>query len=69
MAKVIHTNVGEGLETLAEWMGEGIHTLDEDGELIVSNPPSGYYKVYGIYLRKVGEKFFPVFVYSDTPES
>ncbi len=31
MAKIIHTNVGVGIETLGEWMGEDIHALDEDG--------------------------------------
>ncbi len=68
MAKIIHTNVGVGVETLEEWMGEGIHELDEDGELIVSNPPSTYYKCYGLYMKKIGSKYYPVFVHSDTPE-
>lgn len=68
MAKIIHTNPGVGIETAEEWMGEDMHELDEDGELIVTNPPSGYYKVYGIYMTKIEEKYFPVFVHSDTPE-
>lgn len=68
MAKIIHTNVGTGIENLEEWMGEEIHALDEDGELIVSNPPSTYYKVYGVYMKKIGNSFHPVFVHSDTPE-
>ncbi len=68
MAKITHTNVGEGIETLEEWMHEDTHALDEDGELIVSNPPSTYYKVYGIYMKKIGNKYCPVFVHSDTPE-
>lgn len=68
MAKVIHTNVGTGIEHLEEWMGEGIHSLDEDGEIVVTAPPSGYYKCYGVYMTKVGNKFYPVFVHDDTPE-
>ena len=68
MAKITHTNVGTGIEHLAEWMGDDIHALDEAGELIVTNPPSGFYKCYGVYMTKIGNKFHPVFVHSDTPE-
>ena len=68
MAKIIHTNVGEGIETIEEWIGEEIHELDEPGELVVTYPPSGYYKCYGVYMKKIGSKFYPVFVHEDTPE-
>ena len=68
MVKVVHTNVGTGIETLQEFMGEDMHELSEEGELLVSDPPSGYYKVYGIYMKKIGDRFYPVFVHNDTPE-
>lgn len=42
MAKVRHANVGEGIETLEEWMGENLHEVIDGGEIIPSNPPSGY---------------------------
>lgn len=68
MAKIVHTNVGVGIETLAEWMNESIHALDEDGEIVVSAPPSGSHKIYGIYALKTGEAYHLVMVLEDTPE-
>ena len=62
MSKIVHTNVGEGIETLEEYMSEDMHELTEEGELILSAPPSGYHKIYGIYAKKVGAKYHLVMV-------
>jgi len=68
MAKIKHINVGTGIETLEEWMGESIHELTEDGELIVSNPPSTYYKIYNIYAKKTGDKWHLMMQVDEDPE-
>jgi len=69
MAKIVHTNVGVGIETLGEWMGEDIHEIVEGGELISSAPPSGYHKIYGIYAKKVGTQYHLIMVVETEPES
>jgi len=70
MAKIKHANVGTGVETLGEWMGEDLHTVDtEDGILLVSVPPSGYHKIYNLYAEKTGEKYHLKMDYEEIPES
>ena len=70
MAKIIHTNVGVGIETLEEWMDEDIHELTEDGDgnIVPSFPPSGFYKITNMYMYKVGAKFMLRIFHKDTPE-
>lgn len=68
MAKIIHENVGVGLETLAEWMSTDTHKLTEGGVLIVSEPPSGFHKIYNIYANKVGAKYHLVISVNTEPE-
>lgn len=68
MAKITHANVGTGIETLEEWMGENIHALDEGGDIVVSNPPSGYHKIYNIYARKIGAKYHLTIDVENEPE-
>ena len=68
MAKIKHINVGTGIETLEEWMNVDVHELTEDGELIVSAPPSGFHKIYGIYAKKTGEVYQLFMVVENEPE-
>ena len=68
MAKIRHVSVGEAIDTEAEWMDEDIHSLDEDGEIVVSAPPSTYHKIYGIYAKKVGNNYQLMMVVEDAPE-
>lgn len=70
MAKIIHTNVGVGIETLEEWMGEDIHevNVNNDGVLLVSIPPSGKHKIYNIYAVKTGGKYHLEMDVENTPE-
>ena len=52
MAKIIHTNVGTGIEDLEEWMGEGVHALDEaavDGNVVSYNVPGSVNSQKGDY--------------------
>lgn len=66
--KIVHANVGTGIETLEEWMHEDTHELAEGGILIVSEPPTGFHKVYGIYAKKTGENYHFVMVVETEPE-
>ena len=67
MAKIKHVSVGEALDS-TEWAGDDIHTLTEDGEIIVSAPPSGFHKIYGLYAKKVGNKYHLMMVVEAEPE-
>ena len=58
--------VGEEVDSV-EWASEEIHELPTDSILVVSKPPSTYYKVYGIYMRKTGNKYQPVFIVESEP--
>ena len=65
--KIVHTNVGTGIETLTEWMGD-IHELTEGGDIIISNPPSGFHKIYNIYAKKIGDKYHLMVDVNTEPE-
>jgi hypothetical protein len=70
MAKVRHVNVGESIDDLAEWMDEELHeVLDTDGSIIVSKPPQGFHQIYGIYAKKIGNKYSLILVLDNEPES
>lgn len=69
MVKVRHIDVGEGIETLEEWMDESLHELIEGGKIVESNPPSTFHKIYNIYAKKVGVKYQLVMVVESDPES
>ncbi len=69
MAKIRHANVGTGVETLEEWMGDDIHEIDTDtGVLLISIPPSGFHKIYNIYAYKTGEQLHLKIDYEEIPE-
>lgn len=55
MAKIRHIAIGEELDS-SEWVREDIHELTEVGELVVSAPPSTFYKIYGMYTRETGDE-------------
>ncbi len=64
---VKHIDVGEEIDG-AEWVSEELHDLPADTVLIIGKAPSGFYKVYELYMKKIGDRYFPVFVHNDTPE-
>ena len=70
MSKIIHTNVGVGIETLEEFTAEEMHELieSEDGNILVSIPPVGCYKITNLYCEKIGESYHFVYRHLDTPE-
>jgi len=68
MAKIVHTNVGTGIETLDEWMGQDIHELAEGGKIVISEPPSGFHKIYNIYAKKTGDIYHLMMVVETEPE-
>ena len=73
MAKIKHRDVGAGVETAEEWMDEDLHelVLDEsidNGMLVVSNPPSGFYKVTNIYCTKVGDTYELIVNHENIPQ-
>ena len=55
---VKHINVGVGLETLEEWMGEDIHELPTDTVLVISKPPDGFTQVKTIYLKEIEQELY-----------
>ncbi len=57
-----HKTVGEQIDDEAEWMAGDLHQLadndDNEGEtIVISNPPSGYYRVLNLYAHKVGSTY------------
>lgn len=64
---IVHTNVGVGLKK-GEYHDFDSHELPENTILMTSEPPSGYYKVYGLYLQKIGDKYHPVYVINSEKE-
>ena len=64
---VVHKNVGLGIDSV-EYHSDDAHELPEDTVLVTSEPPSGSYKIYGLYLKPVGSTYKICYVKSDTPE-
>ena len=65
-----HKSVGGEL-TQAEFEGLDLHELDGvlfGNIVIVSKPPSGYYKVVNLYCEKVGATYQLVVEHEDVPE-
>ena len=67
MAKIKHIDVGEQLDS-TEWVSEDTHEVIGGGEIVPSNPPSGYYKVTNIYVRKIGASYKLVVQHENIPE-
>ena len=70
MADFKHKTVGTQL-TQAEFEDTVLHEIDgltAGGVLVISNPPSGYYKVVNLYCEKVGASYKLVVVHEDTPQ-
>jgi hypothetical protein len=66
--KVKHISVGTEIKDDAEWTKEDLHTLEvEEGAVIVSNPPSGGYKIFNMWLEKVGSKYKIMFDIENIP--
>ena len=69
---IVHTSTGEGIANDTEWQAQDVHILAENEEIegetiIVSNPPSGKYRILNIYMRKLGESYHPVYIIDDVP--
>lgn len=64
MATVKHKPVGLELDK-AEFESEALHELSVDSILVVSKPPSGMYRVVGLYVNPSTGRF--VVRYDDTP--
>ena len=69
MAIIKHIIVGEQLDS-GEWVSEDTHEVvaGTEGILLISNPPSGCYKIYNVYAEKFGAVYKFVFEHSDIPE-
>ena len=68
MAKIKHKSTGIECDS-GEFHGVELHEVSEgDGGLLISNPPSGFHRVYNIYLQKTGGKYHPIFIVEDIPE-
>ena len=69
MAKIIvkHKDIGEELSQ-EEYVWAEAHELPGDSILLVSEPPSGKYKIYNIYMQKIGAKYHPIFEIENIPE-
>ncbi len=55
--KIRHGDVGQGLESVAEWQGDDLHEVIGGGDIIISNPPSTFHKIYNLYAKKVGATY------------
>jgi len=64
---VKHKDIGETLYK-EEYHWDEAHELPDSSILLVSEPPSGKYKIYNIYLQKIGSKYHPIFEYESIPE-
>lgn len=53
---VKHKDIGETLYK-EEYHWDEAHELPGDSVLLVSEPPSGFHKIYNIYAKKVGTKY------------
>jgi len=68
MAKVHHVSTGIGIKTDEEWVAE-VHQIEEnDGILLVSNPPSGFHKIYNLYAVKTGNVYHLQMDVEDIPK-
>lgn len=71
MGKIRHKpaaeTVGEEVDAL-EWEDPDIHEVIEGGDIVTSNPPSTYHKIYQIYAKKTGNKYHLVMVVDEAPE-
>ena len=66
MSNIKHISVGEELNSV-EWASEDTHELVGGGEIVPTDPPSGYYKVTNLYCVKVGNAYKLVVEHEDTP--
>ena len=64
---VKHKDVGDDLYK-SEYLAEEAHEIPDETILIVSEPPSGYYKIYNIYAQKIGAKYHIVTEQENVPE-
>ena len=64
---VKHKDVAEKIYK-EDYLWEELHELPSDSVVVVSEPPSGYYKIYNIYAQKIGTKYHIVTEQENVPE-
>jgi len=69
VARIIvkHKDIGDKLYQ-EEYHWDEAHELPSSSILLVSEPPSGFHKIYNIYANKVGSKYHWIMEVETIPE-